>query len=93
MFTQPIAPVTLENGFVRLVPLTAGDAADLAALTVGTGITRWFPQPLETGDSVDGFIAEALEQAGRRVAMPFAIVDPPGAGRRLDPLYEYRGRA
>jgi RimJ/RimL family protein N-acetyltransferase len=78
MADQPIAPVTLENAFVRLEPLRADHAGDLAALTVGTGITRWFPEPVETPAMVDHYIAEALEQAERRVALPFAIVDPLG---------------
>jgi RimJ/RimL family protein N-acetyltransferase len=78
MFTEAIAPVTLENAFVRLEPLRADHAADLAALTVGTGITRWFPEPLEARAIVDRFVAEALDQAARGVSLPFAIVDPLG---------------
>jgi N-acetyltransferase len=77
-FATPLAPVTLENAFVRLEPLRADHAADLAALTVGTGVTRWFPEPLETRAIVDRYIAEALDQAERRVSLPFAIVDPLG---------------
>ena len=77
-FGQPLKPVTLENAFVRLEPLRADHAADLAALTVGTGVTRWFPEPLETRAIVDRYVAEGLEQAGRGTALPFAIVDPLG---------------
>lgn len=78
MVNAAIAPVTLENAFVRLEPLRADHAADLAALTVGTGITRWFPEPLETPAIVDRYVAEALDQAGRKMSLPFAIVDPLG---------------
>jgi N-acetyltransferase len=77
-FAIPLAPVTLENTFVRLEPLRADHAADLAALTVGTDVTRWFPEPLETRAIVDRYIAEALDQAERQVSLPFAIVDPLG---------------
>jgi N-acetyltransferase len=77
-FATPLAPVTLENGFVRLEPLRRDHAADLATLTVGTGITRWFPEPLETPAIVDRYVAEALDQAERQVSLPFAIVDPLG---------------
>jgi len=77
-FREPLAPVTLENAFVRLEPLRADHAADLAALTVGTGVTRWFPEPLETRAIVDRYVAEALDQAERKVSLPFAIVDPLG---------------
>ena len=52
-FREPLQPVVLENEFVRLEPLRLDHAADLAALTVGTGITRWFPEPLETRAIVD----------------------------------------
>jgi len=77
-FAEPPAPVTLQNAFVRLAPLGTAHAADLAALTVGTGITRWFPQPLDSRELVDAFIAEALEQADRKLALPFAIYDQHG---------------
>ena len=53
-------PVTLENDFVRLEPLRAEHAADLAELTVGTGLTRWFPEPLETPEAADTFRAATL---------------------------------
>jgi RimJ/RimL family protein N-acetyltransferase len=79
MFAEPLAPITLENAFVRLEPLRADHAADLAALTVGTGITRWFPEPLETRAIVDHYVAEALDQVSRKVSLPFAIVDPLGS--------------
>ena len=78
MFAEPLAPIALENAFVRLEPLRADHAADLATLTVGTGITRWFPEPLETRAIVDHYVAEALDQADRRVSRPFVIVDPLG---------------
>lgn len=77
-FATPLAPVTLENAFVRLEPLRTDHAADLATLTVGTGVTRWFPEPLERRAIVDRYIAEALDQAERQVSLPFAIVDPLG---------------
>jgi RimJ/RimL family protein N-acetyltransferase len=73
-----LGPVTLENAFARLVPLGTAHAANLAALTVGTGITRWFPQPLDSRELVDEFIDDALEQARRKVALPFAVHDQDG---------------
>jgi RimJ/RimL family protein N-acetyltransferase len=78
VFAEPIGPVTLENDFVRLEPLCQGHAADLAELTVGTGLTRWFPQPLDSRDLVDAFIAEALELGARQQALPFVIIDHEG---------------
>jgi RimJ/RimL family protein N-acetyltransferase len=77
-FKEPLQPVVLENAFVRLEPLRLDHAADLAALTVGTGITRWFPEPLETHAIVDRYVAEGLRQAAEGLAQPFAIVDTDG---------------
>jgi RimJ/RimL family protein N-acetyltransferase len=78
MFSEPLRPVTLENAFVRLEPLRPDHADDLAALTVGTGITRWFPEPMETRAILDRYVAEGLRQAAEGTALPFAIVDPGG---------------
>jgi RimJ/RimL family protein N-acetyltransferase len=66
----------LENAFVRLEPLGIRHAGALAGLAVGTGLTRWFPEPLETSAAVDRFIAKALDDAASGLARPFAIVDP-----------------
>ncbi len=94
-FLEPIAPITLENNFVRLEPLREAHAAELAALTVGTGLTRWFPEPLETAETAGRFVpsAIALEAAGQ--ALPFAIVDKAsgrtaGSTRYLNIVAEHR---
>jgi len=78
MFNEQLRPVTLENAFVHLEPLRLDHAADLAALTVGTGITRWFPEPMETRAILDRYVAEGVAQAEAGTAVPFAIVDPDG---------------
>ena len=77
-FAEPIAPIALANAFVTLEPLGFHHASALAELTVGTGLTRWFPQPLEKLGDVETFIAEALKQQDQRQALPFVIVDPQG---------------
>ena len=73
-FAESIEPVTLENGHVRLEPLRADHAGALAELTIGTGLTRWFPQPLDTRAAVDHFIAVALALAAKAEALPFVII-------------------
>jgi RimJ/RimL family protein N-acetyltransferase len=78
MFREPLRPVTLENAFVRLEPLRLAHAADLAALTVGTGITRWFPEPMETRAILDRYVANGVAEGEAGAALPFAIVDPLG---------------
>ncbi len=78
MFNEPLRPVTLKNAFVRLEPLSLGHADDLAALAVGTGITRWFPEPMETRAILDRYVANGVAEAEAGTALPFAIVDPLG---------------
>lgn len=59
-------------------PLRSGHADALAALTIGTGLTRWFPTPLETRSALEGYVTEALALAERGEALPFVIVAPGG---------------
>jgi RimJ/RimL family protein N-acetyltransferase len=77
-FREPLAPIVLENAFVRLEPLRLDHADDLATLTIGTGITRWFPEPLETRTILDRYVAEGVAQAENGAALPFVIVDSLG---------------
>jgi RimJ/RimL family protein N-acetyltransferase len=44
-------------------------------LTVGTGLTRWFPDPLETPEAVDAFVETAIDLASKGEALPFVIVE------------------
>jgi RimJ/RimL family protein N-acetyltransferase len=74
-FAEPLAPVVLENAHVRLEPLRLDHAGALAELTVGTALTRWFPQPLETRDALDNFVATACDLAAKGQALPFVIID------------------
>jgi RimJ/RimL family protein N-acetyltransferase len=75
-FAEPLSPLTLENQHVRLIPLAPEHTDALADLTVGTGLTRWFPEPLETRAAVDKFVETALALAAKAQALPFAIIDP-----------------
>lgn len=61
---------------MRLEPLRAEHAEALAGLTVGTGLTRWFPAPLETRAALDRFVSTALDLAAKGQALPFAIIAP-----------------
>jgi len=44
-------------------------------MTVGTGLTRWFPDPLETREAVEAFVATAIDLAAQGLALPFAIME------------------
>lgn len=68
----------LENAYVRLEPLRPDHADALAALAVGTGLTRHLPQPLEDRATLDAFMSLALSLAEKRECLPFAIVAPDG---------------
>lgn len=94
-FAESIEPVTLENAHVRLEPLQTAHADALAELTVGTGLTRWLSNPLETLNTVDLFISTALTQAAAGQILPFVIIDKPsgtvaGSTRYLNIAAEHR---
>jgi len=69
------APVTLENAYVRLEPLSPDHDADLAAATVGLEHAWYTSVPRAGGVAAD--IAQRLEWRDQGVMNPFAV-------RRLD---------
>ncbi len=75
MCAELLSPVVLENAFVRLEPLCLDHTVALAALTVGAGITRWFPEPLESAAAVERFVADGVAHAAAGSALPFVIID------------------
>ncbi|GAB6856947.1 GNAT family N-acetyltransferase [Microbacterium xylanilyticum] len=65
-------PVTLENDFVRLEPLSAGHAEDLAAATAGLE-DRWFTS-VPSAAGVPAEIARRQRMHAEGSMNPFAIV-------------------
>ncbi|GAA3768515.1 GNAT family protein [Microbacterium kribbense] len=66
-----ITPVTLENDFVRLEPLTAAHAGDLAEAAVGLE-GRWYTS-VPTPDGVPADIADRLRRHESGTMNPFAV--------------------
>lgn len=70
-----VAPVTLEGNIVRLEPLAMHHADDLARVALDPDLWRWIPTAVTTRDELDGYIAQALDERERGVALPFAVID------------------
>jgi RimJ/RimL family protein N-acetyltransferase len=70
-----IAATTLENEYVLLRPVTAGDREALCAVSMDPEIWRYFIIMIKTDADFDAFFDAALADlaAGRRV--PYVIVD------------------
>jgi N-acetyltransferase len=70
-----VAPVTLEGRHVRLEPLSQEHHGGLSAVGLAEELWRWIPTPVRTAEEMSGYIATALEEQGRGVSLPFALVE------------------
>lgn len=71
-----VAPVTLEDRHVRLVPLAAGHEADLReAATDGALSTLWYTS-VPSPDGVGAEIARRLALQADGTMLPWAVVEP-----------------
>jgi N-acetyltransferase len=68
-------PVTLSGPFVRLVPLTLDHVPALASVGLDPVLWRWIPTPITTTDEMRAYVASALDDQARGLALPFAITD------------------
>ena len=71
-----VSPVVLEGDIVRLEPLLAAHAEDLARVGLDPSLWRLQPRPVETIDDMRAYVELALAD---RKSVPFAIFDR-GAG-------------
>ena len=67
-------PVVLEGGHVRLEPLSMQHFERLCAVGLDPELWRWVPHQVRTPDEMQAYIQEALEEQGRGVSLPFAIL-------------------
>jgi N-acetyltransferase len=77
-----LLPVTLVGRHVRLEPLTLDHAQALAEVGLAPEIWRWIPTPVTSLDEMRSYVATALDEQRRGVALPFAIVDA-GTGKAI----------
>lgn len=71
-----LEPVTLRGKNVRLEPLTLAHVPALARVGLDPALWRLQPAPIETEDDMRRYVASALEDQGKGVSLPFAMVDP-----------------
>ena len=67
-------PVTLTGPFVRLEPLTPEHLPALARVGLDPELWRWIPTPITTIDEMRAYVATALDEQRRGLALPFVIV-------------------
>jgi N-acetyltransferase len=70
-----VEPFTLEGRWVRLEPLDARHAPDLAEAAQDDEIWRYMPAVLKTKEEIRAWIAAAQAQQAAGTQLPFAIVD------------------
>ncbi|MGH7836820.1 MAG: GNAT family N-acetyltransferase [Candidatus Binataceae bacterium] len=70
-----VAPVVLEGRQVRLEPLTQAHQADFSAVGLAEELWRWIPTPVRTAEEMTEYIATALEEQGRGISLPFALIE------------------
>ncbi len=68
-------PLTLTSTVVRLEPLTLAHADALTRVGLDPELWRWIPTPIVSAQGMRAYVATALDEQQRGVALPFAIVD------------------
>jgi RimJ/RimL family protein N-acetyltransferase len=76
--TATPVPVVLEGRHVRLEPLLMDHLGDLLAGGLDPELWRWSPDPVRDADDLRRWVERALDEARRRAALPFAIVELEG---------------
>ena len=72
-------PVTLNGPFVRLEPLTLQHVPALARVGLDPELWRWVPTAVTSTDEMLAYVASALDDQARGLALPFTIVDATSA--------------
>ena len=70
-----IKPLTLEGKYVRLEPLSMSHLPDLSEIGLDPELWRWTMNIVRTPDELRTYVKTALEEQGRGVSLPFAIVE------------------
>ena len=68
-------PVSLRGTFVQLVPLSLDHVPALARVGLDPELWRWVPTAMTTADEMRAYVASALDEQTRGLALPFVIVD------------------
>lgn len=68
-------PVSLRGTFVQLVPLSLDHVPALARVGLDPELWRWVPTAMTTPEEMHAYVASALDEQTRGLALPFAITD------------------
>ncbi len=71
-----LAPIVLEDVVVRLEPLTLGHLDALWAAASDPELWRWTAVNIDSRAALEDYVAEALGEAARGSALPFATMLP-----------------
>jgi RimJ/RimL family protein N-acetyltransferase len=71
---MPLEPVTLQGSLVRLEPLTIEHVDGLAEVGLDPELWRWIPSQVRTREDMRSYVAKALEECERGVALPFVTI-------------------
>jgi len=89
-----VTPVTLQARHVTLAPLMLEHADALAEVGLDPSLWQWIPNPVTTPQEMHAYVATALDERERGVALPFVILDrasgrPIGSTRyaKIEPLH------
>lgn len=69
-----LTPVTLSGSIVRLEPLLAAHASDLAAVGLDPELWRLQPSMIASLDDMEAYVASALDDQDRGVSLCFVLV-------------------
>lgn len=68
-------PITLENDYVKLSPLTIENYHDLFPIASQDKLVQYSPSDIKTPPSLKNYVEIALEQQRRSTSIPFIIYD------------------
>jgi N-acetyltransferase len=71
-----LQPVTLENHYVRLVPLSLNHLSALTAVGLDPEIWRWTTNLVTNSAEMAAYISAALQAQAQGQELPFTIIDP-----------------
>jgi RimJ/RimL family protein N-acetyltransferase len=73
-----LGPVTISGKHIRLEPLSRDHARALLAVAQAPEIWTWMSALPVTAESMEAWIAEALEAQDRGLEYPFTVIQTPG---------------
>jgi len=70
-----LEPLTLENDYVKLSPLTLANYHELFPIASQEKLVEYSPSDIETPESLKSYVETALREQGLNQSIPFIIYD------------------